>query len=243
MQVTPDTPLNPVEIFLKSWRLYQEIIEHNYMFHQEITQAVASALQGFSPESHLRILDLGCGDASMALPLIQPACIANYRGCDLSQPALDIARQKLNSRHIPHQLICDDMVRVAAEQADNSIDLVISSYAIHHLNEPQKQQIIRDIARMLPPDGRFVLIDIFREPNEDRAAYMRDYMSHLRSTWRKLSPASQEMVVEHATSYDFPETAEFYQALCLKHGLDAGQRLSKHTWHEAWLFSKSAPMH
>lgn len=242
MQVTPDTPRNPVEIFLKSWRLYQEIIEHDYMFHQEITQAVASAVQGFSPESHLRILDLGCGDASMALPLMPAAGIANYLGCDLSQPALDIARQKLNSRHIPNQLICDDMLRVASEQADNSIDLVISSYAIHHLNEPQKKQIIRDIARMLTPEGRFVLVDIFREPNEDRAAYMRNYMGHLRSTWCELSPASQEMVVEHATSYDFPETADFYKALCQKHGLNAGKRLAKHTWHEAWLFAKSAHM-
>ena len=231
-----------MEIFLKSWRLYQEIIDHNYMFHQEITQAVASTLQGFKPESHLRILDLGCGDASMALPLIPPARITHYLGCDLSQPALDIARQKLNANHIPHQLICDDMVRVASEQTGSSIDLVISSYAIHHLNEPQKQQIVRDIARILTPDGRFVLIDIFREPNEDRAAYMRNYIGYLRATWNKLAPASQEMVVEHATNYDFPESADFYKALCQKHGLNAGKRLAKHTWHEAWLFAKSAHM-
>lgn len=238
MQVNPESNLDPVEIFLESWRLYQEIIEHNYMFHREITHAVANELEDFKPGKNLRILDLGCGDASMALPLIQPDRIHEYVGCDLSQPALDIASQKLNANHIPYQLICEDMVRVASEQADNSIDLIISSYAIHHLNEPQKQQIVRDIARMLCPGGGFVLIDIFREPNEDRAAYMRNYMGRLRQTWTRLSPESQSMVIDHATNYDFPETTHFFEMLCQKQHLSTGKQLAKKTWHEAWHFSK-----
>lgn len=239
MQVNPESNLDPVEIFLKSWRLYQEIIEHNYMFHQEITQAVSDELSYFKAGSTLRILDLGCGDASMALPLIPPDRIHEYAGCDLSQPALDIARQKLNANHTPHQLICDDMLRVAAEQPDNSFDLIISSYAIHHLNATQKEQIVRGIARMLTPDGCFVLIDIFREPAEDRAAYIRNYMDRLRENWTKLSPESQALVIDHATNYDFPEHPNFYASICQKHGLSSGKQLVKHTWHEAWLYTNT----
>ena len=230
---------SPVEIFLKSWRVYQEIIEHNYMFHQEITQVVADELIQFKPDTALRILDLGCGDASMALPLLSPERIAFYLGCDLSQPALNIAHQKLNASHIPHKLICDDMLQVAAEQGSASIDLVISSYAIHHLNTSQKQQIIQEISRILSPGGSLILIDIFREPAEDRAAYMRHYMDALRENWTRLSTEGQDLVMDHATNYDFPELAAFYEALCQKQGIGAGKRLAKHTWHEAWCYTKT----
>lgn len=238
MQSKPETQRNPVEIFLKSWHLYQEIIGWNYMFHREITQAVAQELQDFKLGNRLRILDLGCGDASMALPLIEPDRIQEYVGSDLSQPALDIAQQKLDSKHIQHQLVCDDMRRVAAEQPDHSFDLVISSYAIHHLSASLKEQIVKDIARVLRPGGCFILIDIFRESTEDRAAYMRNYMGRLRQTWTGLSPGSQSMVIDHATSYDFPETTSFFEKLCQKQNLSTGKQLAKQTWHEAWSFSK-----
>lgn len=228
-----------IEIFLKSWRVYQDIIEHNYMFHREITQAVADKLLQFKPCKTLQILDLGCGDASMALPLLSPEHIAFYLGCDLSQPALDIAHQKLSASHIPHKLICDDMLQVAAEQRNDSIDLVISSYAIHHLNASQKQQMIQDISRIMSPGGCLILIDIFREPAEDRAAYMRHYMGALRENWTRLSTEGQDLVVDHATNYDFPEQSAFYETLCQKQGIGAGKRLAKHTWHEAWCYTKT----
>ena len=238
MQGNLESRHSSVEIFLKSWRLYQEIIEHNYMFHREITQAVTNELRDFKCGKKLRILDLGCGDASMVLPLISPNRIHEYVGCDLSQPALDVAHQQFHVQHIPHQLICEDMTRVAAEQPDNRFDLIISSYAIHHLNASQKERIIQKIARVLSPGGCFILIDIFREPNEDRAAYIRNYMSLLRETWIQLTPESQNAVIDHATNYDFPETLNFFETLCQKQKLIAGKLLAKHTWHQAWCFSK-----
>lgn len=234
------TKQSATELFLKSWRVYQDIIQHNYMFHREIAAACHAILENIKPNQKLRVLDLGCGDASMALPLIDAKRIANYIGCDLSQPALDIAHQQLTASSIPHQLICDDMLRVATEQPNNSIDLVISSYAIHHLDETQKRQILQDIARLLIDNGSFVLIDIFREPTEDRLTYIHNYMTNLRSRWNKLSSEAQELVVKHATNYDFPETTHFYDTLCQQLGLSPGMRLSKHTWHEAWCFTNAA---
>lgn len=234
------TTIDPsaVEVFLKSWRVYQDIIEHNYMFHREISDTCRTALQQIQPGEPLRILDLGCGDASMTLPLLAAGSVESYIGCDLSQPALDIARSQLDARQIPHQLICDDMLQVAAEQPDASIDVVFSSYAIHHLNAISKHRILDDIARVLSPGGHFVLIDIFRNPSEDRAAYMRGYMSVVREQWNQLSPEARDLIINHATEYDFPEYPRFYDSSCTGNGFMTGQRLTKHTWHEAWLFQK-----
>lgn len=232
--VTP----NPVEVFMKSWSVYQEVIQHNYMFHREIIQSVKSYL--VAPHAHnlIRILDLGCGDASMALPLLSVEQVKAYVGCDLSQPALDLAHQHLVDKGIPHQCICDDMLTVSAEQPNESIDLVLSSYALHHLNALQKQQIVRDISRILKPSGSFVLIDIFREADEDRPAYMRNYIGYLRANWKNLSRNSQDLIVDHATEYDFPESIEFYMTLCLKNGFKNAERIDQHTWHQAWIFQK-----
>lgn len=227
---------DPTEIFLKSWQVYQEIIDHNYMFHREISAATRTEIERVEPAKPLRLIDLGCGDASMALPLLNPDRIALYQGCDLSQPALDIARRQLTDRHIPHRVVCDDMRTFIAEQPDASADVIIASYALHHLNATDKQQLIRDVIRTLEPGGKFLLIDIFREPSEDRASYIKHYMAAVRNTWHALNPESQSLVIDHATEFDFPEDADFYQSLWQKAGFIPGQQIAKHTWHEAWSF-------
>ena len=229
---------NAVDVFLKSWQVYQDIITHNYMFHSEISGAVRAALVGFKSNEKLCVLDLGCGDGSMTLTLLPPERIATYIGCDLSKPALDIAQRQIDFLSISARLLCDDMLKVAEEQPDQSIDLVLSSYAVHHLNANNKQRLVDQATRVLKPGGQLVLIDIFREPAEDLAAYMRHYMDALKKTWGKLSPEAKDLVVNHATEYDYPEHTTFYQLMCEKLGLGSGQRLAKHTWHEAWLFSK-----
>ncbi len=223
---------------MKSWSVYQEVIRHNYMFHREITHSVKNCLDASQTNEFIRVLDLGCGDASMALPLLAVTHVHDYIGCDLSQPALDIAHKALVDKGIRHQCICDDMMKVAAEQSDDSIDLALSSYALHHLNALQKQQIVRDISRILKPGGCFVLIDIFREAGEDRPAYMRNYMGYLRRNWTNLSKNSQDLIVGHATEYDFPESNEFYTKLSHKCGFKNAERIVQHTWHQAWIFHK-----
>lgn len=233
-----ETDRSAVDVFLKSWEVYQDIIQHNYMFHNEISSAVRDGLVSFKPNHMLNVLDLGCGDGSMTLPLLPANRIATYTGCDLSKPALDLAQRQLESLNIQSTLICDDMLKVVADQPEQSVDLVFSSYAIHHLKANNKQRLLEHTSRVLKPSGQFVLIDIFRDPTEDRAAYMRHYMDQLRKTWLKLSPEAQALVVNHATEYDFPEQPAFYQTLGYKLGLDSGQRLAKHTWHEAWIFTR-----
>lgn len=233
--------LNPVEVFMKSWRVYQDIIINNYMFHREISASVKQALSGFKPDQKINVLDLGCGDASMTLPLLSSERIASYVGCDLSKPALDIAESQLHLRKIPRKLLCDDMLQVMSEQTAESIDLIISSYALHHLATSQKHKMIQAIAQTLSPGGCFVLIDIFREPNEDRTAYIQHYTDQLKASWVGLSVDSQDLVIEHATEYDFPEQIEFYQTAFEKVKLNSGIQLAKHTWHQAWIFCRASP--
>lgn len=224
------------EVFLKSWGVYEDIIFHNYMFHKEISQSVQRALSAMKSEQPLIVLDLGCGDGSMTLNLLPPTSITSYLGCDLSKPALDIAIKKAEDLKVNAKFVCDDMLNVVAETQAGSVDLVLSSYAIHHLNAQKKEQLIEGISRALAADGLFVLIDIFREPTEDRASYMRNYLSHLKQSWVNLSPEAQELVINHASEFDFPEQPSFYQLKCAQQHMPKNNQLAKYTWHEAWMF-------
>lgn len=208
-----------VEVFLKSWGVYQDVIRHNYMFHHEIAETVRSELSVMPSEQPLKVLDLGCGDGSMTLNLLPKSRILSYLGCDLSKPALDIAKEQAVNLQIDARFLCDDMLKVVEELPAGSVDLVVSSYAIHHLNAQKKEQLLQGINRVLTAAGRFVLIDIFREPSEDRAAYIRNYMSHLRHTWVNLSPEAQELIINHASEFDFPEQPSFYQLECERQDL------------------------
>ena len=228
---------NPVELFLKSWQVYQEIIARNYMFHQEISAAVHSKLHSFKRDKELHVLDLGCGDASMTLPILGSERIASYVGCDLSRPALHIADKQLDLQKIKHKLICADMLQVVKAQTSSSIDVVFSSYAIHHLSKIEKEHLISEIARVLSSGGCFVLIDIFLEPTEDRQRYMVNYMSTIQEKWTELSQDARDLVINHATAFDFPEHPSLFDIRCTEVGFSSGQQLAKHTWHEAWIFS------
>lgn len=227
-----------VAVFLKSWGVYQDVIHHNYMFHREIANAVRIELTGRLTGKPLKLLDLGCGDGSMTLNLVPKSNILSYLGCDLSSPALDIARKEAAHLGINAKFLCDDMLNVVQELDSESIDLVLSSYAIHHLNAQKKQQLLQEISRVLTPKGQFVLIDIFREASEDRAAYIRNYMAQLRETWVNLSSDAQELIINHASEFDFPEHASFYQLECERQSLPKNKQLAKHTWHEAWVFNR-----
>lgn len=227
-----------VEVFLKSWHVYQEIVRNNYMFHDEISNAVRTALANFKPKKNLTVLDLGCGDGSMTFQFLHPERVASYTGCDLSESALEIAQRKISQLSINAHLLCDDMMNVIAKQPTNSVDLIFSSYAVHHLDENNKLRLIEDSSRCLNEGGKFILIDIFREPNEDRAAYMRHYLDQVKSEWLALSTESQELVINHAEAYDFPEQVRFYKSIASRFGLDDGHQLAKHRWHEAWAFTK-----
>jgi hypothetical protein len=52
----------PNELFNHQWQIYQKVLKHNYMGHQEIYQIWREFLNRFCQQP-FKLLDLGCGDA------------------------------------------------------------------------------------------------------------------------------------------------------------------------------------
>ena len=107
------------------------------------------------PQKSWRVLDAGCGAGHTALTFAPH--VAHVTGVDLSEAMLAQCRQNAAARGLTNT----DFRRGDVENLpfdDASFDLVVSRYSAHHW--PQPQQALREIRRVLRPDGQFVLSDI-----------------------------------------------------------------------------------
>jgi ubiquinone/menaquinone biosynthesis C-methylase UbiE len=225
---------DPITIFRKSWATYQKVIQHNLMFHREISAAVARVIETQTKPLHLA--DLGCGDASHILNLIPPGQLADYCGCDLSSFALEEAAKNLEPYGIAVRLCCKDMLALLSEAPDSHFNILYSSYALHHLSTESKQLFFRECRRVMHENGSLILVDVMREENQSRPEYLSNYNRTVRTQWEALSLDERNQVQEHIQSCDFPEPPSTLENLARNAGFKTIRRLEKHTWHEAWAF-------
>jgi ubiquinone/menaquinone biosynthesis C-methylase UbiE len=82
------------KLFVEEWQVYRKMVDNNYLFHRGAYDQLNRFLieemkQPFS------FLDVACGDASMTVKALHGTTVAHYVGLDISQQALDIARDTL----------------------------------------------------------------------------------------------------------------------------------------------------
>jgi len=105
-----------------------------------------------TPKSSDNILDIGCGTADILAYL--PKDI-NYFGFDQSQSYIDHARQQFGSRGTFRCSIVDSMVTNQLP----SMDIVLASGLIHHLNDDQVIALLNIAKSSLDNGSRFIAID------------------------------------------------------------------------------------
>lgn len=118
------------------------------------------------------VLDIGCGPASLLLQVARLNPRAEFVGVDLSKNMLDIARDSIRQQGIDNvELIEDDMSRLG-RIGDRSVDVVISSMALHHLASlEQLESTFRNIARVLRNDRAIYLNDFGRLKSTESVDY------------------------------------------------------------------------
>lgn len=228
------TAVDPIEVFRERWGIYQTVIREDYMFHREISAAVGKLLDAVAVP--LRFLDLGCGDACQIGKILKPGDVVEYRGCDLSAQALDVARENLLPFGNSVQLLCMDMLAVLKAAPANHFDAAYSCFALHHLPFLQKKMFFTECRRVLRDGGVFILADIMREEDESPAAYFERYIETMERDWLKLTETEQAGIQEHIRSCDYPEPPSVLESMALEAGFRGSRRLEKRTWHQAWCY-------
>lgn len=100
------------------------------------------------------VLDLGCGTGAIGLALAEDA--GRVVGRDVSEGMLERAREKIAERGLGNVDLGSGSFR--EPNVDGPVDVVVSNFAMHHLDDGAKREAIGVIAG-LDPD-RFVLGDV-----------------------------------------------------------------------------------
>lgn len=102
-------------------------------------------------------VDLGCGTGFLTLAVAEHA--GEVIGVDVSPAMTERLSDEAEARGIGNvQLAVADVA--SFDLPDNSVDAVVSLYALHHLSDPDKRALATRIARWLRPGGRVVVGDM-----------------------------------------------------------------------------------
>ncbi len=208
------------EFFSKQWKIYQKVLNNNYMGHQEIYSVLHELLVSYFPKP-FKMLDLGCGDASFISRALLNTNIVSYHGVDLSIPALEIAKENLDKVQCNTTLTQGNFFQLGsflAPDSQNKVDVILISFALHHQHLEQKSSFIEQLQKFLISGGVLILIDIIRQPEEDRDTYIRRYLDGVQKYWSLINQEEYSMIEEHISSSDFPETQQALQEISQQSG-------------------------
>jgi SAM-dependent methyltransferase len=130
-----------------SRRFYELVEAHRYEKEWHIPTAA-----DFANSKNLLVLEIGCGLGTDGAQFAKAG--ANYTGIDLTQAAVDLAKQRFELFQLPGTFRIADAERL--DFPDNSFDLVYSHGVLHHT--PDTARAIREIHRVLRPGGRAVVM-------------------------------------------------------------------------------------
>jgi ubiquinone/menaquinone biosynthesis C-methylase UbiE len=119
-------------------------------------------------------VDLACGTGALALTFAQH--VRWIMGLDLTPAMLAVAQRtarEANARNIAFALGNAQEIPFP----DASLDLALSSYALHHVPEPAR--VIGEMSRVLKRGGRAGIIDIFAQ-EDPQSAEMHDRIERVR---------------------------------------------------------------
>jgi tRNA (cmo5U34)-methyltransferase len=132
-------------------------------------EAVLAEILPPAPE---RVLDLACGDGRLAaLVLDARASVREVVAVDISPPMLARAAKRFSN---------DDRVEVREWNLSEPIgplgpfDVVVSGFAIHHVEHDRKRELFGEVAQQLRPGGLFANLEVVESATPELHATFRE---------------------------------------------------------------------
>lgn len=210
----------------EEWQIYEKLLIHDYMDHR----AFFNRLQGeiLARFKHpVAILDLGCGDLTPMLAMLEKVPVQRYVGIDESAVALGLAARRLEQLSVPCRLVEGDLLEAMGDIGE-SFDIVLASFSLHHLADPAyKQRTLEAGRHLLNPHGLFAVVDVFCAESEPRNDYLERWIAHAQERYTELHAAEMKVLSDHVRSRDFPVSLSAFEALGKQAGLGQFEVLMK----------------
>jgi len=229
---------NAADDFFHEWSIYDQVLDHNYMHHDEIYSDVQRFLADRYGHRPFALVDLGCGSARHLARALQGLSVSRYFGYDLADTALAEAARNLAGFDFPVELHKGDLLSGLKARGEK-FDVVFTSFALHHLASGEKSVFFQSAYQRLDEDGVLLFIDTMREDDEDRGLYLDRYCAWLRSRCKTLSAEALDLPCAHIRSSDFPETTTVVQEMAMAAGFRRRVEMNRFGWHHTWCFHRA----
>lgn len=222
-------PVSDQTIFLRQWGVYRKVVENNLMFHREAYGLLEATLASLG-SGPLRLLDLGCGDASNIAALLPRLPVVRYDGVDISPQALAIAETSLTGTGCAFGLHEADFASALSGWRD-PVDVIWIGQSLHHFRAPEKRAILRDAHRLLAAGrgGTLVIWEPTLNDGEDRDGWC-DRFARDRPAWAPLEDAEFDSMASHVRASDHPETSSDWLAMGREAGFAHAEELVVSAW-------------
>lgn len=147
----------------------------------EIILDVVTSCIPFSTHAAIRILDIGCGTGNASLNITQ-----HYKKCkihllDSSAEMIAVAKQK-----IPIKYIEDDVTEdIITAKFAKKYDLIVSTFALHHLVKSKKKNLMRYLYGRINTGGLFIIADQYSSPKVLHDKYYLYWETFLKKSFSK----------------------------------------------------------
>lgn len=140
---------------------YDRFIESAAMNYRGALEAVVEAASWSPPR---RILELGAGTGTLTRLLLERFPEAEVTAVDGSDEMLEKAAEKLRTFGGRVTLERAAFETILREGAGGSHDLIVSSFALHHMRHEDVPRFFRRLREALSPGGRLVVADYVLTP-------------------------------------------------------------------------------
>lgn len=179
---------------------------------EELVQKIA---EKWPIDQPLRIWDIGTGSGCIAIALAKRFPHAEVVAFDVSEAALETARQNASLNEVRVKLVCDDVLHPQSDLWKHPVDLVVSNPP--YIRESEKVAMERNVLEHEPSQALFV-------PDDDPLLFYRQILGLAQqqltpngSVWFEINEAlgeemiqlCHEMVFEGEILLDFWEKQRF----------------------------------
>lgn len=155
-----ERPVSPVRRLIRwlsarptLWNLFRRVLEFNFREEKRVIGAelMPHALRIMRTRRAPRLLDLGCGTGELAPVFIRAGY--DYVGIDIEPERIHYARRT----HRKGKFHVMDASRLS--YPDGYFDQILVTGVLHHLSDAEARAIVREMRRVLKPDGRALVME------------------------------------------------------------------------------------
>lgn len=169
---------------------YLEKVRGGIPFGAEQVKIMLQVVNHFNPNPK-RIIDLGCRNGFLAEVLLKTYPEASAVLIDHSKPMIDQARIHMKVYKDRCEIIHGDFSNYFEQYAkQESVDCIVSGYAIHHLTHAKKMKLYQEIYKSLVSGGIFINIE------------------HTASVTPEIEMLYDELFIDHLTIHNKREREE-----------------------------------